>query len=104
MALLVAFAMLAMVLPEIVTAPVPALCIPYTDWILAAVLEAELALMLLNVAVLPMVLLLMVVVPAEADLKMPKKLVAFVDALTAVIAPMVLFWQSTTSVLAMLMP
>ena len=103
-ALLVAFAMLATVLPEMMTVPVPALWMPYTDWILVVVLDAELALMLLAVVVLPIVLLLMVVVPAEADLKMPKKLVAFVDALTAVIAPMVLFWQSTTSVLAMLMP
>ena len=67
-ALVVAFVILAMVLPSTVTVPVPKLCIPYTDWMLAAVLDAELALMLFAVVVLPMVLLLMVVVPAVADL------------------------------------
>ena len=69
--LLVAFTILAMVLPEMVMVPVPALWMPYTDCMLAAVLEAALALMLLAVVVLPMVLLLMVVVPADAVLTMP---------------------------------
>ena len=74
---------------------------PYTDWMLVEVLEAELALMLLAVVVLPMILLLIVVVPATAVLTIPKKLVALVEALATVTEPMVLFWQSTTSVLAM---
>jgi hypothetical protein len=60
-----------MVLPEMVMVPVPTLCMPYTDWMLAAVLDAELALMLLAVEVLPMVLLLMVVVPEVTDLTIP---------------------------------
>ena len=67
--LVVALFRLAMVLSEMVTAPVPALLIPYTDWAFAV--EAELALMLLAVAVLPMVLLLRMVVPAEAVLLIP---------------------------------
>ena len=89
--LLVAFAILAMVLPEMVMIPDPALWMPYTDCMLAAVLEVELALMLLAVMVLPMVLLLMVVVPATAVLTMPKKLVALVEALATVMDPIVLF-------------
>ena len=56
-----------MVLPEIVTEAVPASqYIPYTLCTLAV--EAELALMLPAVAVLPMVLFLIVVVPDAADL------------------------------------
>jgi hypothetical protein len=93
-----------MVLPEMVTVPVPALCMPYTDWALPEISDTELALMLLAVEVLPMVLLLMVVVPALLDLTIPKKLVGLQDVLATVIAPMVLFRQSTTSVLSMLMP
>jgi hypothetical protein len=64
--LLVAFAILEMVLLEMVTVPVPEFLMPITFCTL--LLLAELALMLLAVDTLPMWLLLMVVVPAVPDL------------------------------------
>ena len=65
-ALVVPLVSLDIVLPEMVTAPVPAEFIPQTDCVLEV--DMELALMLLAVEVLPMILLLMVVVPAVAVL------------------------------------
>jgi hypothetical protein len=67
--LLVALVSFEMVLSEMLTVPVPSEYIPKTSC--AKLLETEAAWMLLAVVVLPMVLLLMVVVPAMADLWIP---------------------------------
>ena len=67
--LVVPLVSLDIVLPERVIVPVPADFIPNTDCALAV--EAELALMLFASVVLPMVLLLMVVVPALEALLIP---------------------------------
>ena len=78
---------------------------PHTDC--AAPLENELALMLPDVApsVLPILLLLMVVVPAAFVRFIPYMFTAFVfGVLIVVIEPMVFFWQLTVPVLGILMP
>ena len=95
--LLVALVSFEMVLPEMLTVPVPSEYIPKTSW--TQLPEAEAALMLLAVEVLPIVLLLMVVVPAVADLWILQKLFGYMEfEVLVVIAPMVLFLQSTVPV------
>ena len=79
---------LAMVLPEIVFAPVAEQRIPYT--VCEAAEEADVALMLFAVDKLPIVFVLMVVVPGPV-LYMPQKFVAPPAVFAAVIDPMVLF-------------
>ena len=91
--LVVAFTMLAMVFPEMVAVPAPVFWMPTKVW--APPVEVELALMLFDVVVLPIVLLLIVLLPFD-DERMPMKLVEFVEALAVVIDPMMLFWQLTT--------
>ena len=82
-----------MVLPEIVTVPVPFWYMPYTGWLLP--LDNELALMLLEVSasVLPIVLFCTVVVPPP-ELSIPRKAVANEGSELAVLTePMLLFAQ-----------
>ena len=80
-----------MVLPEIVTEPVPFWYMPYTGWLLP--LHNELALMLLEVSVLPIVLFCTVVVPKQ-ELKIPEKAMPYVLVELAVLTePMLLFAQ-----------
>ena len=67
-------------------------------------MEVELALILFAVTVLPIVLLLIMVVPASSVLHIPNKLVDFVLALEVVIEPMVLFCISTVPELQFIMP
>lgn len=86
--LVVAFTMLAMVFPEMVAVPAPVFWMPITVWALPV--EVELALMLFDVDVLPIVLLLIDKFASESKL-MPMKFVELVGALAVVIDPMVLF-------------
>ena len=90
------------VLPFMVMTPVPPLYIPNTLW--AAPVLAELELILFKVLVLPIRLLLIVVVPAEALLLIPKTSVSLAGLFAAVMEPMLLFRQSTVPVLVIYMP
>ena len=101
--LLVAFTMLATVLPVILMVPDAALLIPIAIWALPV--DAELTLILFEVLVLPTVLPMMVTPPVEDDLEIPQKLVLPAEpALPAVTDPTLLLRQSTVPVLAMFIP
>ena len=93
---------LAIVLSLIVIVPDPRLLIPKT--VCAFAVEAELALILFAVMVLPIVLLLILVVPVVPVLFIPTMLAAKVEAVAEEIEPIILFWQSTVPVVAILIP